>query len=50
MAKKESKKNAKQKAYEKKQEKEGVSVVKWIFIVLIVAALGFAIYTVSLAS
>ena len=49
MAKKVARKNAKQIAYEKKQEKEGVGVVKWIFIGLIVLALAFAVYSVGLA-
>ena len=49
MAKKIAKKNAKQIAYEKKQEKEGANVVTWIFIGLIVLAVAGAFYwTLSL--
>lgn len=49
MAKKALKKNAKQIAYEKKQEKEGANVVKWIFIGLIGLSVVGAIYwTLSL--
>lgn len=40
--------NAKQRAYEKKQAQQGEKVVKWIFIVLIVAALAFMVYTMYL--
>ena len=44
MAKKEEKKNARQLAYEKKQEKQGAKVVNWIFGVLIVLALCYMAY------
>ena len=40
--------NAKQRAYEKKQARQGEKVVKWIFIVLIVAALAYMGYTIYL--
>ena len=42
--------NAKQRAYEAKQEKEGVKVVNWIFGVLIVLALiymGYVCYIMA---
>ena len=42
--------NAKQRAYEKKQEEEGAKVVKWIFAVLILLALAYMIYTWYLMS
>ena len=42
MAKKEKKHlNAKQRAYEKKQEEQGRKIVNWIFGVLIVVAIAF---------
>ena len=50
MAKKEVKMNAKQKAFAKKQEKEGKNVVKWIFIALIALAvcyLGWVFYLMN---
>lgn len=40
--------NAKQRAYEKKQEQEGARVVKWIFAVLILLALAYMAYTMYL--
>ena len=46
MAKKEKKMNAKQKAYEKKQEEQGAKVVKWIFGVLIVVAAAFCLMSI----
>lgn len=41
----EKKLNAKQKAYEKKQEQEGKKVVNWIFGCLIVLAIVYAVWT-----
>ena len=51
MAKKEKAKhlNAKQVAYEKKQEQEGRKVVNWIFAVLVLMAIGYAVFTISVA-
>ena len=43
---KEKKMNAKQRAYEKKQEQEGRKVVNWIFGVLIVVALAFCLMSI----
>ena len=40
--------NAKQRAYEKKQAQQGAKVVKWIFGVLILAALGYMAFTLWL--
>lgn len=40
--------NAKQRAYEKKQAQQGEKVVKWIFGVLILAALGYMAFTLWL--
>jgi flagellar basal body-associated protein FliL len=40
--------NAKQRAYEKKQAQQGEKVVKWIFIVLIIAAVAYMGYTMWL--
>jgi len=40
--------NAKQRAYEKKQEEQGAKVVKWIFILLILAALAYMAFTMYL--
>ena len=50
MAKKEKAKNAKQLAFEKKQEKEGSQVVMWIIGVLIVLGALYAGWTIWLAS
>ena len=51
MAKKETKHlNAKQKAYEKKQEQQGEKVVKWIIGVLIALALCYAAYSIWLVA
>jgi len=52
MAKKEKEKhlNAKQIAYEKKQEQEGRNVVKWIMAVLILLAVGYAVFTIMMTS
>ena len=51
MAKKEEKRlNAKQRAYEKKQEKKGASVVMWIFAVLIVLGILYAMMSVYMFS
>lgn len=41
--------NAKQRAYEKKQEAEGRKVVNWIFGVLIVLAILFMAYSLYLS-
>ena len=38
--------NAKQKAYAEKQEKEGRSVVNWIFGILILCAAAFCAYSI----
>jgi hypothetical protein len=48
MAKKEKEKkmNAKQRAFEKKQEQAGRKVVNWIFGVLIVVALAFCMMSI----
>lgn len=43
---KEKKLNAKQLAYEKKQEEQGAKVVKWIFGVLIVVAAAFCLMSI----
>ena len=43
---KEKKLNAKQRAYEKKQEQEGRKIVNWIFGVLIVVAAAFALMSI----
>ena len=43
---KEKRMNAKQRAYEKKQEQEGRKVVNWIFGVLIVVALAFCLMSI----
>ena len=40
---------AKHEAYEKKQAAKGEKVIKWIFGVLIVLAIFFAIYAASIA-
>ena len=45
-----TKKNAKQRAYEKKQEAQGRKVVNWIFGVLIVAAVGYLIWIATMMS
>ena len=52
MAKKETEKrmNAKQKAFAEKQEKEGRKVVNWIFGALIVLAIIYAIWAISMVS
>ncbi len=51
MAKKEGKHlNAKQKAYEKKQEAQGRKVVNWIFGALIVAALCYLVWIATMMS
>lgn len=52
MAKKEQVKhlNAKQKAYEQKQEKQGRKVVAWIFGLLIALAVFYVIFTISLVN
>ena len=42
--------NAKQRAYEKKQEAEGRKVVNWIFGVLILLAILFVVYSVFIVS
>ena len=44
------KRNAKVAAREKREEQQGSSVVKWIFGVLVLLAIGFACYSVWLAS
>ncbi|MBQ7510726.1 MAG: hypothetical protein IJT53_07475 [Prevotella sp.] len=47
MAKKEKKHlNAKQVAYEKKQEQEGRKVVNWIFGILVLLAVAFCAYSI----
>ena len=49
MAKKEEKHlNAKQKAYEKKQEAQGRKVVNWIFGALLVAALCYLVWIATM--
>ena len=40
----------KQKAYEQKQEKQGRSVVGWIFGLLIALAIFYVIFTITLVS
>jgi flagellar basal body-associated protein FliL len=40
--------NAKQRAYEKKQAEQGAKVVKWIFAVLILAAIAYMGYVMWL--
>jgi len=51
MSKKEEKHlNAKQKAYEKKQEAEGRKVVNWIFGALIIAAVCYLIWVATMMS
>ena len=52
MAKKEQVKhlNAKQKAYEAKQEKKGRQVVAWIFGLLIALAVFYVVFTISLVN
>jgi hypothetical protein len=52
MAKKEKEKhlNARQIAYEKKQEQEGRNVVTWIIAVLILLAIGYALFTILMTS
>lgn len=52
MAKKEQVKhlNAKQRAYEQKQEKKGRRVVAWIFGLLIALAVFYVIFTISLVN
>ncbi len=47
---KEKKLNAKQKAYEKKQEQEGRKVVNWIFGSLIALAIIYAAWTLYMMS
>lgn len=42
--------NAKRAAYEKKQEKQGESIIKWIIGILIVLALAYAAYSVYIVS
>lgn len=46
MSKKEKHLNAKQKAYEKKQEEQGRKVVNWIFAILVLLAVVYLIFTV----
>ena len=51
MSKKEIKhQNAKQKAYEEKQEKQGRKVVAWIFGALLALAIFYVIFTISLVN
>ncbi len=50
MSKKNISGNAKRAAYEKKQEKQGERIVKWIIGVLIVLALAYAAYSVYIVS
>jgi len=52
MAKKEVAKhlNAKQKAFEEKQEKQGRKVVAWIFALLLALAVFYVIFTISMMS
>ena len=45
MAKKQHVRNAKQVAFEKKQEKEGINVVKWIIGLLIVLGICYAVWS-----
>jgi cell division protein FtsL len=40
--------NAKQKAYEQKQARQGEKVVKWIFAVLVLLAFCFMVYSIWL--
>lgn len=42
--------NPKRAAYEKKQQEKGEKVVKWIFGVLIVCAIIYAIYSIIIVS
>ena len=42
--------NAKQRAYEQKQEKKGRKVVAWIFGLLIALAVFYVIFTISLVN
>ncbi|MBR0049698.1 MAG: hypothetical protein IJP74_10335 [Prevotella sp.] len=45
MAKKESKLNAKQKAYAKKQEKEGANIVMWIIGLLVLLGIAYTVWS-----
>lgn len=47
MSKKEKHLNAKQRAYEKKQEEQGRKVVNWIFAILVLMAVLYLIFTVT---
>ena len=42
--------NAKREAYQKKQEEQGRKVVNWIFGVLVVLAIIFAVWTILMMS
>ena len=44
------KNNARRAAYQKRQEEDGKKVVKWIFGVLVVLALAFAVYSMFIVS
>ena len=42
--------NARRAAYQKRQEEDGKKVVNWIFGVLVVLALAFAVYSMFIVS
>ncbi|MBO5584003.1 MAG: hypothetical protein SPK85_05710 [Prevotella sp.] len=44
------KNNARRAAYQKRQEEDGKKVVNWIFGVLVVLALAFAVYSMFIVS
>ena len=44
------KNNARRAAYQKRQEEDGKKVVTWIFGVLVVLALAFAVYSMFIVS
>ncbi len=44
------KKKARREAYEKRQEKEGRKVVNWIFAILVLLAIIFIIYSMTIVS
>ncbi len=43
-------KKARREAYEKRQEKEGRKVVNWIFAILVILAIIFIIYSMTIVS
>jgi len=48
MSKKEKQPNARQRAYQQKQENEGNAVMKWIFAILLILAIAYMAFSIYL--